>query len=264
MKIAIVTGASSGMGRECAIQMGDRFSKIEEIWLIARRKKRLEELKGKIPVKIRCFGIDITLGEQRQELKEALEREKPDVKLLVNAAGAGTMGRIGQVDLETECAMVRLNCEALCAVTNLVLPYMSKNSRIVQFASAAAFLPQPGFGIYAGTKAFVLSYARALGAELKERQISVLAVCPGAVDTEFFGTNRGGENLPFYKKMVMAKPRKVVAKALRDSMMGKGVSVYGLAMNGFWVLTKVLPHEVILKMMEAFYQEGQSGGKDEE
>ena len=101
------------------------------------------------------------------------------------------MGRIGQVDLETECAMVRLNCEALCAVTNLVLPYMSKNSRIVQFASAAAFLPQPGFGIYAGTKAFVLSYARALGAELKERQISVLAVCPGAVDTEFFGTRRG-------------------------------------------------------------------------
>ena len=67
MKIAIVTGASSGMGRECAIQMGDRFSKIEEIWLIARRKKRLEELKGQIPVKIRCFGIDITLGEQRQE-----------------------------------------------------------------------------------------------------------------------------------------------------------------------------------------------------
>lgn len=254
MKIAIVTGASSGMGKEAAIQIGDRFGGIEEIWLIARRKGRLEELACRIPAKTRCFGMDITCKEQRTVLEKALAEKKPDVKILVNAAGFGKMEKIGEEDLEQECAMVRLNCEALCAVTNLVLPYMSKNSRILPFASAAAFLPQPGFGIYAATKSFVLSYSRALGAELKAREIFVTAVCPGPVDTEFFLIADERGTIPFYKKLAMAKPEKVVRKAITDSMAGKSVSVYGIAMNGFRLLAKVLPHGLLLKLMEGLLQ----------
>ena len=249
MNIAIVTGASSGMGREAAVQIADRFGGIEEIWLIARRKERLEELEGHLPARIRCFGIDITSPEQRKTLETAFKEEKPNVKFLVNAAGFGKIGNVGEVDIDEECGMVRLNCEALCAVTHLVLPYMSRNSRILQFASSAAFLPQPKFSIYAATKAFVLSYSRALGAELKEKEIYVTAVCPGPVDTEFFEVAETTGSIPLYKRLVMAKPRKVVELALRDSIMKKPVSVYGITMKAFRLLCKAVPHGMILKAL---------------
>lgn len=172
------------------------------------------------------------------------------MKILVNAAGYGKIGRVGENDMADECGMIRLNCEALCAVTHLVLPYMSRNSRIIQYASAAAFLPQPGFAVYAATKAFVLSYSRALASELKEREICVTAVCPGPVKTEFFDIAETNAAIPFYKKLVMANPRRVVKKAIRDSMAGRTVSVYGIVMNGFCVLAKLVPHGCLLAAME--------------
>lgn len=249
MNIAIVTGASSGMGREAAIQIADRFAGIGEIWLVARRKERLEELDGRIPAGIRCFDMDITCSKERKRLIEALKEKKPNVKILVNAAGFGRIGKVGELAMESECSMVQLNCEALCAITHLVLPYMRHNSRIVQFASAASFLPQPKFAIYAATKSFVLSYSRALGAELKDREIYVTAVCPGPVDTEFFDIAETTGQVPLYKKLVMANPRKVVKKALMDSYMGKSISVYGITMKAFYVLCKVIPHPWILAGM---------------
>ncbi len=250
MKIALITGASSGMGREMAYQIGDRFSGIDEIWVLARREDRLAELCGQIPARVRCFPADITKEEERDRLSHALYEEKPEVRLLVNAAGYGMIGKVGTLALEEECGMIRLNCEALCAVTHMALPFMAKNSRILQFASSAAFLPQPGFAIYAATKAFVLSYSRALGAELKDREIYVTAVCPGPVQTEFFQIAEKSGQIPFYKRLVMADPKKVVNAALRDAMAGKAVSVYGPVMKLFWAAAKLLPHGLILKIME--------------
>ncbi len=127
---------------------------------------------------------------------------------------------------------------------------MSPNSRILQFASSAAFLPQPKFAVYAATKAFVLSYSRALGAELRGRGIYVTAVCPGPVDTEFFDIAETTGQIPLYKRLVMANPRKVVRKALTDSYMGRSVSVYGVAMKAFRVLCKVLPHELVMGILK--------------
>lgn len=251
MKIAIITGASSGMGREAAFQIGDRFGGIEEIWLIARRKERLEELEGRIPAGIRCFGMDVASQEDREKFARVLLAEKPDVKILINAAGFGKIGRVGELDAESEQGMVRLNCGALCAMTAMVLPYMSRNSRILQFASAASFLPQPKFAVYAATKSFVLSYSRALGAELKSRDICVTAVCPGPVKTEFFDIAETTGKIPLYKKLVMADAKKVVGKALRDGAMGKSVSVYGMTMKAFCALCKILPHPWILDLMAA-------------
>lgn len=259
MKIAVITGASSGMGRQTAIEIGDRFGGIEEIWLIARRGERLRELEGRMPTKVRCFPMDITLPEDRDRLAGILSQEKPDVKILVNAAGFGKIGRVGELDMESELGMVRLNCEALCAMTHLVLPFMSDNSRIIQFASAASFLPQPKFAVYAATKSFVLSYSRALGAELKRRKIYVTAVCPGPVKTEFFDIAETTGEIPVYKKLVMANARKVVRKALRDSCMGKAVSIYGMTMKAFFVLCKVVPHSWLLGTMAAM--DGELSGR---
>ena len=248
MKIVIVTGASSGMGREAAIQLADRFSGIGEIWAVARRAKRLEELKEQVPVPVRVFPLDLSLEADRNVLAQALKEEQPEVRMLVNAAGYGKIGAAGDIPLEEETGMVRLNCEALCAVTHMVLPYMPKNSRVIQLASSAAFMPQPGFAVSAATKAFVLSYSRALNAELKKRGILVTAVCPGPVKTEFFDVAETTGKMPFYKELTMARAENVVRKALRDSMMGKEVSIYGLPMNAFFVLTKILPHRLLIQI----------------
>lgn len=250
MKIAIVTGASSGMGREFIMQIADRFNGIGEIWAIARRKERLEELSPLVPVKVRSFAIDLTDKGQLTDLEDLLMKEKPEVKWLINSAGYGKIGQVGTVNLENEMGMVDLNCRALCAVTHMVLPYMSENSRIIQFSSAASFLPQPGFAIYAATKSFVLSYSRALNEELKKQGIYVTAVCPGPVRTEFFDIAETTGQIPLYKRIVMADPKKVVRLALRDSMMGRPVSVYGTTMKAFRLLCKTVPHTAIFRLMK--------------
>lgn len=249
MKIAIVTGASSGMGRETIIQLADRFSGIEEIWAVARRLERLEELRTQLPVPLRIFPLDLSRKESLDTLREALEQERPQVRVLVNAAGFGKIGSVGSLELQDETGMVHLNCEALCAVTHLVLPYIPDHSRIIQYASSAAFLPQPKFAVYAATKSFVLSYSRALNSELRHRDIAVTAVCPGPVRTEFFDIAETTGKIPLYKQLTMADPKKVVSLAIRDSMMGKSVSVYGPVMKAFRALSKVVPHEVLLQIM---------------
>ncbi len=251
MKIAIVTGASSGMGREAILQIADRFGGIGEIWAVARREDRLRELERQIPVPLRVFPLDLCDEEALGILDEALREAKPEVKILVNAAGYGKIGKVGNLGIKDETGMVSLNCEALCAVTHLVLPYISDHSRILQFASSAAFLPQPGFAIYAATKSFVLSYSRALNAELRPRDIAVTAVCPGPVKTEFFDIAETTGSIPLYKRLAMADPKKVVRLALRDSMMGKSISVYGPLMKAFFVLCKVMPHELLLRIMDS-------------
>lgn len=250
MKIAVVTGASSGMGREMIIQLWEHFNGFDEIWVIARRLDRLDELDRQVGVPLRKFALDLTKEDDLRILERAIGELKPQVKFLVNAAGFGKIGNVDALSLSDETDMVRLNCEALCAVTRMVLPYMTCNSRIIQFASSAAFLPQPGFAIYAATKSFVLSYSRALNQELKARNIYVTAICPGPVKTEFFDIAETTGEIPLYKRLVMANPKRVVSKAIRDSVAGRDISVYGLTMKAFCVLCKVLPHRCILRIMD--------------
>jgi short-subunit dehydrogenase len=248
MKIAIVTGASSGMGKEFVMQIADRFNGIEEIWAIARRQEAMESLAPLVPVRLRIFPLDLTRESCLSSLQDTLEKEKPEIKWVINAAGYGKIGSVGSVSLGDEMGMVDLNCRALIAVTHIVLPYMSTNSRIIQFASAASFLPQPGFAIYAATKSFVLSYSRALNVELNKKGIYVTAVCPGPVKTEFFDIAETTGEIPFYKKVVMADPKRVVRLALRDSMMGRSVSVYGGTMKALRLAAKAMPHSLILRL----------------
>ena len=248
--IAIVTGATSGLGRETAIQLWENFAELKELWVIGRRNERLEELKSLIGIPVRTLALDLTNEEGLKTLVSLLEQEKPSVKILVNAAGFGKIGSVTHLPLEEQCRMVQLNCTALTAVTGAVLPYMARRGRILQYASSAAFLPQPGFAVYAASKAFVLSYSRALNRELKERQIAVTAVCPGPVKTEFFQIAQTTGRIPVYKYLFMAKPGPVVKKAIRDCVMRKEISIYGCSMKAFFALTRLLPHSLLLDIME--------------
>lgn len=252
MKTAIITGASSGMGREFAKEIYRRYVNIEEIWIIARSRDRLEELKEEIgPKGVRVLALDLTKEEDLEKYKANLEKEKPEVCILVNSAGYGKIGTFEEVGYEHNRGMVKLNCQALTDVLYMTIPYMKFGGQIINLASSAAFVPQPEFATYAATKSYVLSLSRALRCELAGREITVTAVCPGPVKTEFFDVAQsdGGRKPKALKMLFMAKPKKVVTKAIEDARKGKEKSVYGVMMQLMDVLCKVLPHNIILKVI---------------
>lgn len=247
MNVIVITGASSGMGMEFVRQMDHSFYNIDEFWLIARSRDKLEKLADELSHKSQVFAIDVTDKSGLDRLEEALKDRGATVRILVNCAGYGVMGTFDKLDREQTLGMVRLNCEALTDMTYRILPFMSKNSRIIQLASSAAFMPQPDFAVYAASKAYVHSFSRALGAELKDRGIYVTSVCPGPVDTPFFDiAEKDGKSLAI-KKLAMVQPDKVVALALRDSYYKRTVSVYSPLIKAFNVAAKIVPHDLILK-----------------
>ena len=250
MKIAVVTGASSGFGMEFVKQLNHCYRSLDEIWVIARRGERLCCLKDRLQIPVKVLEGDLLEDSFFQKFEQLLEGEHPDIRMLVNSAGFGKSGTVEQIlqeDKELQLRMISLNCTALTRMTIICLPYLSKGSRILQLASAAAFCPQAGFSVYSATKSYVLSFSRSLGEELKERGIIVTAVCPGPSDTEFFRVS--GELTNPLKRLTMAKPSKVVTKALRDSRKKKAVSVYGIPMRFSWIASKLMPHGFILKIM---------------
>lgn len=247
--IAIITGASAGMGKEFVKQVADRYPKLDEIWAIARRKDKLEELAKECKAHVRIMPLDLTQNNDVRILTNALELAKPNVKLLVNCAGCGKVGNFELSSYDEQIRMIHLNCQALTAITYLVLPYMNDCSRIVNLASVAAFLPQPQFAVYAATKSYVLSFSRALQYEIKDRRVSVTAVCPGPVDTEFFDLADPEQKGFAYKKFFMAKAPRVVKKALDDVAYGREISIYGFPMKAVFLLTKILPHHLIMRLI---------------
>lgn len=189
MRIAVVTGASSGLGREYALS-ADREGTYDEIWAIARRAERLQELAAKCTTPVRAVCLDLADKSAAQELKSDLEQADCEVGLLVNAAGLGKFGTWESLTQGEVDAMIDVNCRALVDVTQACLPHMGRGGRIIQVASSASFQPLPGMNVYAASKAFVRSYTRALRWELLGRGIYVTAVCPLWVKTEFISVAR--------------------------------------------------------------------------
>lgn len=244
--IAIVTGATSGFGEIFARMIDEKCSSIDEIWIIGRREGRLEKLAGSLSKDVRLFPMDLNKSESIKQLKESLAADKIAIKMLVNAAGFGINTSFENNTEEEVHDMTTLNCTALTDITKVCLPYMAYNSRIVNFASVAAFMPQPNFSVYAASKAYVLSFSRSLNAEVNKDGIYVTAVCPGPAATEFFDKAVKNGDYPKYKKFFWSKPEKVVEKAFNDSISRKEMSVYSLPMKCMYVLTKIIPHRFLI------------------
>lgn len=254
MNIAIITGASSGMGKEFTIQLAPILHKTDEIWLVSRRKDALEELKTDIEkligkrtnkhgkkLRVRAVPVDITDDVQLSRFAELLMIQNAGISVLINCAGAGTYGAFENLSRDETAQMVRLNVLALTQMTKFCLPYMRKGSNIIQVASGAAFLPQRDFAVYAASKAYVYYLGKALGKELKNKGINVTVVCPGPVDTPFLSHAYGRYGqISFIKKLTMAKPEDVVKKALKDCKKKKTVSIYGIPMKLLYGLTRGL------------------------
>ena len=249
MNIAIVTGASSGMGREFVLQLPDYVS-VDEIWVIARRTEALESLKKEVSVPVRPIPLDLCEADSFDEIARLLEAEKPGIRLLVNAAGFGKFGAYHKVSLRDESRMIDLNCKALVLMTRLCLPYMEPGSHILELDSLSAFQPVPYITTYGATKAFVLSYSRAMNQELKDRGIRCMAMNPGWVRTEFFNhafqTNDGSE-VQYFNHLYEA--RDCVATGLKDLYRTrKDYSVHGLLIKAQVALVKLVPHSIVMKI----------------
>lgn len=239
MNIAIITGASSGMGMEFAKQLDHSLRKTDEIWLLARRREPMEQLAMTMRTKTKTIVIDLTNEKEMTQFAEVLAISNPRITVLVNCAGVGSHGEFIRQSSEDVSAMIRLNIMALTQMTRICLPYMRRGSRIIQFASGAAFVPQAAFAVYAASKSYVYSLSRALTKELQGKDISVTAVCPGPVNTPFLQYAYGDlSHMGGLKKFTMAKTECVVAKAIADCKMGKSVSVCGLSMKVLYLVTQ--------------------------
>lgn len=249
MKTAIITGASSGLGREFVRQLGAVFPEIEGYWLIARRADRLEELAADLEEDhtVLCLPLDLCDPMSFVAFQQKLTEEQPEVALLVNNAGCGYLGRIGEMETSTQTRMVDLNMRALTAVTNMTVPYMASGSRILNVSSIASFCPNPRMTVYSSTKAYVSSFTIGIAEELRPKGVTATAVCPGPMKTEFLDLGNITGNSKMFETLPYCEQVKVAAGALRAAKAGQTIYTPRLFYKFYRVLAKVTPVKLMVK-----------------
>ncbi len=245
MKISVVTGASSGMGRDF-VRMIDKIETCDQIWVIARRADRLSEIKSQTVKDIVPIELDLSKEESFEIYAKMLKDADADVVALVNAAGFGKFGKFEDIPLCEQMNMIDLNCKALMAMTYITLEHMKEGSHVYQLGSLSSFQPVPYIATYGATKAFVLAFSRALNKELEKRKIKMIAVCPGWVKTEFFDRAVRDDTIKYYNKFFTSE--EVVERAVHDMNKGRDVSVCGPTIRAQVLLTKLLPHKLVMKI----------------
>ena len=247
MKIAVITGASAGLGREFLRALPDFYPDIEEYWLISRSREKLENAAKDVSVPVKIFPLDLTLDESYGRLEREYDMLKPDIALLINNSGCGFLGNVGDGDLWKQTSMIDLNLKGLTAVTHLSIPYMTRGSRIINISSIASFCPNPRMTVYSATKAYISAFSLGIGDELKECGITSTAVCPGPMDTDFIvkggikGHSKTFETLPY------CSPEKVARGALKAAKKGRSVWTPTLFYKFYRFVAKIVPVKLMMK-----------------
>lgn len=253
MNIAVVTGASSGLGRELITYIDS--CGLDEIWVNGRRTERLKVLRQTVKTPVQIFAGDISDIVTIQNVSAALQETKATIEYFIYAAGCGKIGEAGTIPDKSLRQMIQANCTAAVALTEACLPYMAQDSRIAYICSVAAFQPIPYINVYAGTKAFLYHYSRALSVELKKRRISVTAVCPYWIkDTEFIDIARKDEEKLYFKRFPFASTVASVAKeAWQDIEKRKTVSAPGWFAKLNRLGTKLFPAKWIMHLSRMLF-----------
>ena len=247
---ALITGASAGIGREFARQLARRA---RSMILVARREDRLAELRDELQQQhpnlvVQIRQVDLADFAQLHELMEWLGRERIDVNVLVNNAGLGDSGPFATSDPIRNEQMTLVNVVALTSLTRHILPQMIAKRRggILNVSSSAGFLPMPGSAVYAATKAYVTSFSEALRAELHGTGVSVCALCPGPVRTEFQQVAKRPDGRPEIGPEFLVVPvERVVRDAIRRLEADKPIVIPGFAMKLVMLLARLMPMPIV-------------------
>ena len=245
MSIAIITGASSGIGAEFSRQYAGR---VDELWLVARRREKMVELGEALGVKYKIIQADLCQKEGIEAIRTELENEKPEVKYLVNAAGFGDFGGFDEISEKKVEMMIDLNVKALVLITHMVIPYMPRGGRIIQMGSGSCFTPLPYFNTYSSGKVFVLHYTKSLNFEIKKYGLRATCFCPGWVHTEFLGNATANDGVTRPRDNAM-KPllncEKVVKGCVKASDKGRTMYVTNWYTKLQHLLFKILPDPIL-------------------
>ncbi|MDO4458522.1 MAG: SDR family NAD(P)-dependent oxidoreductase [Clostridia bacterium] len=251
MSVAIITGASSGLGREYFKSVRELCPEVDEIWLIARRKERLEEIAEENPdILVAPISLDLSREHSFDILAKVLEARSSEVEILINNAGFGILSEVENMAPHDISSMIDLNVKGLTLMTGTVLPYMISGGKIINVSSIASFCPNAGLTVYSSTKAYVTSFSRGLAEELKKQgtEISVTAVCPGPMDTEFNAVAGIDANTsPRFVALPKQTPEKIARNSLRAAINGRQVYSGGLY-KFYRVLCKIIPHRLMMKL----------------
>lgn len=252
-RIAIVTGASSGLGREFVKQLdAGAIGKLDEIWVVARRADRLEALQRTCAAQVRPFCLDLTDPTSFEVIEGALaETPTVEVAMLINNAGFATFGPVAAQRPQDGSDMARLLMVAPVELTYRTLPYFRAGSRIINVASVAAFLPQPKLAVYSAAKRFIFDLSRSLDAELGETDIHVTALCPKFMQTEFLDEPGDRTAARAMCAIGFERAEDVAKAALRASNMGKDLCIPSLDMKAHYAVSRILPYKAALAVERA-------------
>ena len=247
---ALITGASAGIGCEFARQLAGRA---RSMTLVARREDRLVELADELQrehpnLRIHIRKVDLADLAELQDLLQWLDREKLGVDLLINNAGLGDSGPFANSDPVRNSEMTLVNVTALTSLTRHLVPQMITKHRggILNVSSSAGFLPIPGSAVYAATKAYVTNFSEALRAELRGTGVSVCALCPGPVVTEFQQVaKREGVQPDIGPKFLVVTVEQVVRDALAALEADRPLIIPGFAMKLLMLLARLMPLPVL-------------------
>ncbi len=240
-RVAIITGATGGLGTEF-VSAVNKWDDIDEIWAVGRNADKLNDLSG-LYKKVVAINADL-LKNGTEVLSEKIAAEKPDIKLLINNAGAGYFGLYEKMDSSKVEDYCNLNCTVPSMLISCVLPFMSEGAGIINISSASSFQPNPYIALYSASKVYLKNLSRALSVELRARGITVTAVCPGWIDTEMLPHEKDGKHIK-YAGMISAK--KVVLTALKDYKKGKDMSTPGMFSKYFRFYSKVTPTRIVMR-----------------
>ncbi|SDW12221.1 hypothetical protein SAMN05444411_101109 [Lutibacter oricola] len=250
-KAALITGASSGIGKELAIIHAKKGG---DLILVARREDKLNELKQEIEqkfnVNVEVIAKDLSNLKAPQEVYNEVKQKGFQIEYLINNAGFGALGKFHELSLERQVSMINLNITALTILTRLFLPEFVKrnNGKILNTSSTASFMPGPLQAVYFATKAYVTFFSNALSEELHNTNITVTNLMPGATESEF-GSTSGMDKTEMFQKTVTA--HSVALDGYNGMLKGKIDVISGLTTSQSIMMKMIpfMPKKMILKQV---------------
>ncbi len=248
MSIAVITGASSGIGRELALNIR-KMTDVSEFWLIARNEERLNAVASELQAPCKIICADLSKKEGIDLYRKALDEEKPEIAFLVNAAGFGVFGSFDLLSEQTVEDMIDLNVKATVLITHMSVPFIKRGGRIIEMGSGSCFTPLPNFNVYSSSKVFVLHYTKSLNYELRDYGIRATCFCPGWVDTPFLPKSQGAKGSYSPKAMKpLLDPKKICRGCVKASIKGRAMYVTNWYTKLQHLLFKILPDPILTRL----------------